>query len=396
MRSALICGAGVAGPALALWLSRSGWRVTVVERAPRPREGGHAVDFRGRAQLGVLERMGVLEEVRRRQTGMGAVTLVDAAGRRRATLPAAVMSGDVEILRGDLARVLYDATRDSAEYVFGDSAISLTETPEGVRVAFERSAPRTFDLVAGADGIRSTVRELAFGPGGVHHLGVYGASFTAPNPLGLRDRGVMYSAPGLTAGMYAHGDRVTGTLDFASPPIPHDHRDTEAQRRLCEEAFAGAGWHVPALLRAMREAEDFYFHAAEQVRLDRYSRGRVVLLGDAAYGPGPGGMGTGLALIGAYVLAGELAAAGGDHRRAFARYEERIRPYAAVCHKQARGIDTYLVPKRRRQIWMREQTFRMMGLMPGKGLVRAMIARGADAIELPGYPLPETAVAGAA
>ncbi|MFI6326455.1 FAD-dependent monooxygenase [Nonomuraea sp. NPDC050556] len=379
----LISGAGIAGPALAHWLVRAGHDVTVVERATGPRSGGQAVDFRGRAQMGVLERMGVLEEIRARQTHMGAVDIVDAGGSRLASLPSDLMSGEVEIFRGDLADVLR-ATTD-ATYVFDDSITALTETARGVEVSFERSADRRFDLVVGADGAHSAVRRLAFAPRAPHHLGFYAATFAVAERPGLRGRGEMFSVPGASAGVNGYAGRTIGAFHFAAPVLDVDYWDAKGQQDLLAERFAGVGWQVPELLREMRAAPDFYFAAAEQLRLDRYAKGRVVLLGDAAFGPGPGGMGSGLAVVGAYVLAGELAAAGGDHRVAFERYERELRPYVAVCQKQAQGADRFLVPGTERQIRGRDRTFRMLSWMPGKGLIAKLASRAANAIELKKY-----------
>src|SRR5437867_1154402 len=164
MKNVLISGASVAGPALAYWLGRYGFNPTVVEVAPALRGGGYAVDFRGPTHMTVLDRMGVLDELRRRQTGGSPMRFVDEAGRELLHLPGEFAGGDLEVLRSDLSRVLYEHSRDTTEYVFGDSITSLTETPGGVHVTFERGAPRTFDLVIGADGLHSNVRRLAFGP----------------------------------------------------------------------------------------------------------------------------------------------------------------------------------------------------------------------------------------
>jgi len=171
----LISGASVAGPALAWWLARHGFRPTVVERAPDLRGGGYAVDFRGAAHLSVLTKMGLLDQVKERQTHLRATTYVNEQSRPLAAMPASIFAGDVEILRGDLGRILYEATRDSTEYLFGDSITGLHQDAGGVHVTFRHAAPRTFDLVIGADGLHSAVRALAFGDhqDPVQDLGLY-------------------------------------------------------------------------------------------------------------------------------------------------------------------------------------------------------------------------------
>jgi 2-polyprenyl-6-methoxyphenol hydroxylase-like FAD-dependent oxidoreductase len=218
-------------------------------------------------------------------------------------------------------------------------------------------------------------------------MGFHSAVFTAAHTYGLDRTGLMYSVPGRSATILgaATGLPAKVMLDFAAPPQAVDHRDVEAQRALVAGAFEGLGWHVPSLLEAMWRAPDFSFDSAAQVVMDRYATGRVALLGDAGFGPGPGGMGTGLAVVGAYVLAGELAVAGGDHESAFAAYERRLRPYAEVCAGQARGGEGFLVPSRRSQIWMRNQTMRVLTRLPGKGLIRKLTAKAANAIDLPDY-----------
>ncbi|WP_246486416.1 FAD-dependent monooxygenase [Kribbella qitaiheensis] len=197
----LISGASVAGPALAHWLGRYGYEVTVVELAPALRQGGYAVDFRGSVNQVVLERMGILDELRARQTGGSAMRFVDETGRQLMRLPGEFAGGDLEVLRSDLSQVLYDHSRQRAEYVFGDSIASLDEHAAGVDVTFEKGAARTFDLVIGADGLHSVVRRLAFGPEQdyVRYLGYHIAGWDVPNEYGGEQDGLMYNVPGRLA-----------------------------------------------------------------------------------------------------------------------------------------------------------------------------------------------------
>ncbi|MFI6500392.1 FAD-dependent monooxygenase [Nonomuraea typhae] len=386
----LISGASVAGPALALMLTRYGFRVTIVERAPGPRDGGYAVDFRGRAHLRVLREMGVLAAIEREQTNMGAMWSVNESGKKLVKMPDDIFAGDVEILRGDLARILYEATRGESEYVFGDSIASLDEDAHGVAVTFERGPTRRFDLVVGADGLHSTVRRLAFGPEERYasYLGLYNAVFTTPNHLNLDHTGLSLNLPGgrMAATYSARGNReAKAVFWFGSEPLAYDRHDVGQQRRILADAFSDAGWIVPRLLADLREADDLYFDSISQIRLDRWSRGRVVLLGDAAWCASPlSGMGTGLAAVGAYVLAGELATAG--FPEAFARYEQIMRPYVAGAQKSAEGVAGFMVPKTRLMTRLMNLSYRLLPYLPWKGAMARSIRKTAEAVSLPDYP----------
>src|SRR4051794_21048766 len=341
-RSVLVSGAGIAGPALASWLTRRGVAVTVVERAPAPRPGGQAVDLRGAART-VAERMGLLEEIRGVSLEQRGIAWVRGDGTIAARMGADAFGGEgivseIEVLRGDLAEVLHRATRTSVEYVFGDSVTGLDDDGDGVTVTFERSAPRRFDLVVGADGSHSVVRALAFGPkaGCTEPLGCYTTWFTAPAELDLDGWFLMHNAPGGLVASVRPG-RLPGEhkvgLSFRSGPLAYDRTDVAAQKALVAERFAGAGWEVPRLIAAMHAADDFVLDSMAQVHLPAWSRGRVVLLGDAAWCPTPvTGLGTSLALVGAYVLAGDLAATD-DLPTALGRYEEVLRPYVTSAQK---------------------------------------------------------------
>ncbi|WP_326999756.1 FAD-dependent monooxygenase [Dactylosporangium sp. NBC_01737] len=381
----LISGASVAGPSLALWLHRAGHRVTVVERAPTLRGGGYAVDFRGRVHLEVLRRMGLLETMRARATHMGDIAIVDRDDTVKATLPSAIFSGDLELLRGDLGEVLHDATREHVDYVFGDSIATIAQDADGVDVTFERGAPARFDLVVGADGVNSKVRDLVFGQVPQRNLGVFGCIFTMANEFGLDRAGLMYNEPRRTVTIAGiDPEKAVISLFFTADGLEHDRRDVEQQRRIVADAFAEAGWRVPRLLEAMRTAPDFWFDSTTQVRMERWSRGRVVLVGDAGYAGGPGGNGTGLAVVGAHILAGELGRL--PFQRAFEAYEQRMRPYVDTCQKQASGGSDFLVPSTEKKIAQRDRFFRMIRYLPPvKHLFKHLATRTATAIDLPDY-----------
>ncbi|GGL34505.1 FAD-dependent monooxygenase [Nocardia jinanensis] len=344
-RTVLVSGASIAGPALAYWLDHHGFDVTVVERAPALRRGGQAVDFKGSVQRTVLERMGVYDEIRRRSTGATDMVFVDAGGREQARMSGDFTGGDVEILRGDLARILYELTARRCAYVFGDSISALRETADDVEVEFEQGPPRRFDLVIGADGIHSRVRRLAFGPEEefVRHRGYYYAIAGEP-PASEREDGPRrrvshaYSAPGRLA--VRGGPKAQQLYMFAAPEL--GFADDAEKRRVLVEQFTGMGGAVPEMLAELAEY-DFYLDALARVRIPSYVSGRVALVGDSAYGNTLAGFGTGLALVGAYVLAGELAAAAGDHTVAFARYEQIMRRYAKLGGSSSPG--PFLAPK---------------------------------------------------
>ncbi|NUS45838.1 MAG: FAD-dependent oxidoreductase [Mycobacteriaceae bacterium] len=356
--TALISGASIAGPALAYWLNRYGFQVTVVERAPELRPGGQAVDFKGATHHKLLEQMGILDEVYAHQTGKTDTVFVDEAGVELATISGDFTGGDVEILRGDLARIMYEKTRDDCEYLFGDSISALTETADGVRVEFDNAAPRDFDFVFGADGIHSRTRSLTFGPeekfvtNSGHFYCVVGASPWQDRPSGKPARITSFgqNSPGRLA--TSGGAKAQQMYLFSAPGLEYDRRDIASQRRLVKETFADMGGIVPAMLAEIDSFDDFFLDAIAKVgKLPSLHRGRVALVGDAAYGNTMAGFGTGASLVGAYVLAGELARNAGDHTAAFARYEEIMRKYNKLSEGANAG--RFLAPKTARGIRFR-------------------------------------------
>ncbi|GLX50262.1 monooxygenase [Streptomyces hygroscopicus subsp. hygroscopicus] len=390
----LICGAGIAGPALAYWLREGGFAVTIVERAPAPRPGGQTVDLRGAGRT-VIERMGLMDRARTESVEQRGLALVDGSGRITARLPADSFGGEgivseIEILRGDLARLLYEASLPDTEYLFDDTITAIEQGADGVTVTFEKAAPRRFGLVVGADGPHSVVRALAFGPERefVRPLGLYTAWFTATDDLDLDGWYLMHNAPGGLVASARPGrlpGEIKAGLSFRSPPLAYDRRDVTAQQELLARRFAHVGWETPRLLRAMRTAPDFFLDSMGQVRLDRWSRGRVALLGDAGYCATPlTGLGTSLALVGAYVLAGELGTAEGDHRVALRRYDEVMRPYVEQAQQLPPGGASGYAPSGRLGIRLRDLSMRQMTRWPMRNLLAAQFAKAGD-IALPEY-----------
>ncbi|MFI7010541.1 FAD-dependent monooxygenase [Streptomyces sp. NPDC050145] len=389
----LVSGASIAGPAIAFWLSRQGARVTVVEKAPALREGGFAVDFRGHVHRTVLTRMGIWDELHRIQTDMGRQIIVDADGSERVDLPAHLMSGDVEVFRGDLSKLLYERTKDSVEYVFGDSIASITETPAGVDVTFDHGAPRTVDLVIGADGLHSHTRRLVFGDESryLRFLGYYVAGFDMPNHLGLDRTARLYTEPGRTAMISNYDgdqDRAGAAVVFSSEELTYDRKDATEQKRIVAEKLRGLAWpHVEQMREALDQADDLYFDAIAQIHIDRLSKGRVILLGDAGHGATMGGIGTGTALVSAYVLAGELVAARGDHRTAFAAFEAEITQYAKGCQKTSGNAGPFLAPPTEKKIRSRDRAYRMLSSRLLAGVFKRITEKAASNLALKDYVL---------
>ncbi|ALG07387.1 FAD-dependent monooxygenase [Kibdelosporangium phytohabitans] len=385
MRTALISGAGIAGLSLAYWLTGHGFRVTVVERAPALRSGGQAIDIRGTARE-VVTRMGLMDRIRAAHTGTHGIAMINGKGEQVARMGGDAFGdsggivAELEILRGDLIRILHEAlVPGSVEFLFGDTVTALAENATGVTATFGESGTRDFDIVVGADGIRSGVRDLLF-EADVRDLGYYSSYFPARMDIDFGGWELMYNEPGRAAIVYPVGDsgEVRTLFAFAGPEIPDARRDP---KRVLAEVFDGAGWEVPGLLEQMWRTDDLFFDRASEVRVPRWSRGRVVLLGDSAFG-GSLGMGTSMALVGAYVLAGELSSSG--HEQAFARYQDEMGEYVALNRKRPPGSGGF-VPRTRTAIWLRNQFLRALPHLPGRKRMLGGIGKSANAITLKTY-----------
>src|SRR6476469_9985196 len=387
----LISGAGIAGPALAYWLVRRGHRPVLVERTPELRVGGHAVDIRGTA-LEVIERMGLDTAVRDARTQILTLSAVRPDGVRTydvALRPMHEARGDreIEIMRDDLVRILFGAVSDDVEVVFGDSVRSLTQDGARLAVEVDRGTAREVDLVVGADGQHSSIRELTLGPerGLTHHLGAYLFIYTVDNLLGLRDRAVLHNEPGRAAAMFTvrGNQRAKVVLLFRSPALDIDFGDPSAQYDVIRRRFTGMGWYTKRLIESLPEAYDFYVDEMSQVRLPRWSTGRVALLGDAAFGPSPmSGQGTSLALIGAFLLAHHLAEEP-DPTTAFELWEKGFRPNVELNQALATDGMSTLLPASRFGIFARNQMMRLpLFARFGRGF-GGRIERASRAVTLP-------------
>lgn len=371
-RKVLISGASIAGPALAFWLNRYGYEVTVVEKAGTPRSGGYPVDVRGTA-LEVVRRMGILPQLQEAHIDSRRITFLDGDGGQVASIDPHTVAGsvagqDLEVRRGDLTDALYTAVRDDVEFLFDDSIDTLDQTGHGVDVTFRGGGRRTFDMVFGADGLHSRTRELLFGPEEQFHryLGYCFAVFTMPNTFGLSHEVTMWNTPGRAAALYAveDSDDVHGFLNFARPEPPLDaFRAPDTQRDLVAAVFADAGWNVPDMIAAMREADDLFVDVVSQIRMPRWSRGRVALVGDAAYAPSfLTGQGSSLALVGAYMLAASLADR--DAAAGFAAYEHTTREFVTVNQEQIGEGDAALFPTTARALEQRNDMLRGLSAIP--------------------------------
>ena len=382
----LVTGASIAGPALAHWLRRRGAEVTVVERAPELRPGGQAVDARGVAKE-VIRRMGLDEAVRAARTDTAGAYFVDVDGKVLETFRADDDGGDgfiaeIEILRGDLSRVLYDDTRDGVEYLFGDRIAELAQDADGVDVTFAGGDRRRFDLVVGADGLHSALRGMVFGPRErfLRHLGLVLAFYSVPNEFGLDRWLIDYQdqESGRSAGLRPIPDatRAMAMLSFPAADFDVDYRDIEGQKSLLRAQMAGLGWQTPRILAHLDDTPDFYLDQVAQVVMDRWSDGRVALIGDAAFSSSPmSGGGTGLALVGAYLLAGELAAAGWDPAAGFAAYEARMRPFVEANQEIGRLHVASRAPRPDAE----------PGPEPDMEAFMAVVERAINGVDLPDY-----------
>ena len=392
MTSVLISGASVAGPALAYWLQRRGFKVTVVERAAGIRAGGYPVDIRGTA-VDVVERMGLLPQVQAAHIQTQRLSLLDGTGRGIATVPIGELvaraggSRDVELPRGELTSLIYGLTEQTVEYVFGDSVKTLS--PDTGRVSFESGATGEFDVIVGADGVHSTTRRLAFGPEQRYHryMGCSFVGFSTANTPGLSHEVVMQNVPGHMVAAFAVRAQprlhvVAAYYGVQPPPV----ESTAQLSARVQGAFDGFSGQASRLLAAIADSDDLYSDAISQIRMPTWVSGRVVLVGDAGYAPSFfSGQGTSLALTGAYVLAGELTTTA-EPAVALAAYEHRIRDHVARNQALATAGRFSILPRTAPQLWLRNLAFKRAALLARFEVLSQAQSRATRSLTLPEYP----------
>ncbi len=396
----LVSGASIGGPAVAYWLARAGFTVTVVEQASQVRGGGYPIDIRG-AAVEVVRRMGLLDAVRERHIDTRRLVVVDRSDRTIAVVPSTSGASqenadlelrDLELPRGELTELLYRATAEAVEYVFDDSIAELDDVGGVVEVRFRSGRMATYDLVVGADGLHSNTRRLVFGPEQQFHryLGHCYLGFSVPNRYGLDHEAVLANAPGRMAALYAAGNRpqLHALLAIRCPqPSRAELADPAFGTGIVREAFDDDSDRSRWLTEQLELADDPFFDTVSQIVMPDWSRGRVTLIGDAAAAPSfLSGEGTSLALVGGYALAAELAAAGGDVAQATRAYHDRLRDYVRRNQAIVSTSRRLLLPDTRVELALRNAVLRLTPLLVRLGVFDRAIGPAANAVELPEQP----------
>jgi 2-polyprenyl-6-methoxyphenol hydroxylase-like FAD-dependent oxidoreductase len=338
----LISGASFAGLTTAYWMNKLGYRVTVVEVSKGLKKGGTPVNI-NEDVADIMTRMGLFEQVQAASLKMEGTERKNADDVSEGPLQLPPGSGpsdvDWEIERDTLLDLMFGVVKDDVEFVFGNSIAALIETENGVRASFEDGSQRSFALVFGCDGTHSRVRKLRFGDEAqyAHFLGQY-FSITIVDELLIRENTTqVFTEAGRFAMLNAYNNKTDIVLCFASEQeISYDYRDEARQRSIISERFAGQGWKIPELLEKVANSTSFYFDQICQIKMPSWTKGRVALVGDAAYCASPAaGMGGSLAMIGATALADAFRKHHGDFRPAFQDYNESFRPYVEKVQADA-------------------------------------------------------------
>ena len=367
----LISGAGVAGLTAAYWLKKYGFEPVIVEQSPHLREGGYMIDFWGLG-FDVAEKMGILPDLKKAHYNIASLDYVDENNHRKGGISvekmrAAVNYRHYNLLRGNLARILYDLVRSTVEIKFGESIQSVSQDQESVQVTLTDGETQTYDFLIGADGLHSNVRSLVFGNEEQYerYLGYYTSSFTIDNYLGADRIWRSYNTPEKQIGIYSIAENKLASFFIfkQNEKLNLSHHDTEGAKKVLWEMFGNEGWESKDILTRMDTAPDFYFDIVSQIVMDTWYKGRVTLIGDASHCVSLlAGQGSALAMASAYTLAGELKNADGDYLSAFKEHENVISPEIERVRKIALEFANEFVPGSKFAIWKRNVTSRLTNL----------------------------------
>ena len=367
-KNILISGAGIAGVTLAYWLKKFGFNPTIIEVSPTLREGGYAIDFMG-AGYDVAEKMGIIPALAKTDLHITSIAFVDKDNNERGSMnyekvKSVLKNRAFTLRRSDLAKVIYESLDKQTESIFGDTISAIQQDDEKVTLTLKRGTTRPFDLLVGADGLHSNVRNLTFGKEAQFetYFGYYTSSYTMDEFSEARAFSMM-NVPYKQVAVYTLGDgRVATLFVFTAPEkLAYDHHDVAKQKQILKNEFVNAGWKCPELLAGIDTTADFYFDPISQIKMEHWSKGRVSLVGDACDCPSLlSGKGSTLAMVGAYILAGELKQANGNYKTAFAAYENIFKPFIDKKQKSAEAFAKFFVPKTNFGIWVRNEAFKLM------------------------------------
>lgn len=368
-KNVLISGAGIAGVTLAFWLKKFGFNPTIIEISPTLREGGYAIDFMG-AGFDVAEKMGIIPALEKADLNISEIAFVDKDNNQHGSMnyqkiKQALNNRAFTLLRSDLAKVIYDSLDKETKIIFGDTITEIQQDAEKVQVVLKSGVTRSFDLLVGADGLHSNARNLVFGNESQFekYYGYYTSSFTTDDFINEGRAFSMFNVPNKQVAVYTIGKEKTATFFiFRSPEkLNYGYHDIKKQKQILKDEFMNVGWKCDELLSNIEKTSDFYFDSISQIKMENWSNGRISLVGDACYCPSLlSGKGSTLAMVGAYILAGELKLANGNYKPAFAQYENIFKPFIDKKQKSAQSFAKSFVPKSNFSIWLRNQVFKLM------------------------------------
>ena len=382
-RKILVIGASIAGPTICYWLKKYGFDPTLIERSKQLRTGGHAIDIRGIA-ADIVKKMGIYDDIYAKRTSLLSTRYVDADGQTLSEEhgeKAGFREGDdIEIVRGELVNILFQAIPDVPCH-FDQEIINLTQKDQFVEVTFKDGQIERYDLVMAADGLHSSTRRMTFSDEDCQffNLGSYLSIFVIPNYLHLNRISVSFGKDQKFIAMNSDKDpdRAFVTFAFRSKKVLSDIATERGQKKALRDLFYDLGWESNKILELMNDSDDFYFDVMAQIKMDSWTKGRVALLGDAGYCASPfSGQGSNLALVGAYILAGELKSAEGDYSVAFKRYNELMRPFVDASQDVAPWVRDGFLP----EAGTSKETLEQRSIV-----ITEKIKMAANAISLPDY-----------